>query len=497
MLGVVSNELHPIGFQRVARSRPAHRTGGHTSLSASPSTPNEIPARDQARLRQSFILIGLGWTAAVCISLGWVLSDEWSDAVALARQSAITAYEKDTLYRRWNSEHGGVYVPVTKDTRPNPALQSLPERDIETPSGRQLTLVNHAYMIRQVYEMNPNGPEGRLVSLTPINPKNSPDPWESEALRSFSAGRKESDAVQVMNGQRRLRLVRPLVLEGACIRCHAAQGHREGDIYGGMSITLAMAPYEAGARAGMVAALIGHAGLWLVGLTGIFLAWHSLRERMLERQQAMVALADALGDKAVLLQELQHRVKNNLQVISSLLNLEADSLPDAAQGPLRMCVRRVQSMALIHNQLYGKEDLGRLDFGEYAKGLTSDLFQAYCVRSEVVRLRLDLDPILLDVKQAIPCGLILNELLTNSLKYAFPGGRAGEILVALHCQDNGLVSLRVADNGVGLPPGFDWKQSKSLGLRIVNILASQLNGTVRHEAEGGAGFTLTFAKQTV
>lgn len=212
----------------------------------------------------------------------------------------------------------------------------------------------------------------------------------------------------------------------------------------------------------------------------------------LQRDAHERALATALAAKEVLLREVHHRVKNNLQVISSLLNMQAETLPAEAHCRLDDSQRRVRSMALVHEQLYCREQSDQLDFADYATSLTSDLRIAYGIDSSIVSLRLDLEPVLLHVDQAIPCALILNELVTNSLKYAFPERRDGEILVALHRLDN-QVTLRIADNGVGLPPGFDWRQSNSLGLRIVHILTRQLSGTLDSRSGHGADFSLTFA----
>ena len=439
-------------------------------------------------------MIAAGWTIAMGISISSALYRVRSGALDLAKGDAAMAYAKDTLYRRWNTEHGGVYAPVTITTPPNPYLQDVPERDITTPSGRQLTLLNHAYMIRQVYEMEPNGPEGHLVASHPLNPKNLPDSWESKALESFSAGKTEAFTVMDLHGERHFRLIRPLKLLPGCVPCHEAQGFQEGDIYGGMSIGVDMAPYEVDARARLVVVSIAHAGLWLLGLGGIVFAWRPLGNRFRERQKAAAALSAALAAKEVLLQEVHHRVKNNLQIISSLLNLQTESLPDIAQRALEDSQRRIRSMALVHEQLYGGTDPGELDFADYVRSLTSDLMNAYRGGLERVRLRLELEPVLLGVSQAISCGLILNELVTNALKYAFPGSRTGEVLVELYGQ-GGKVELRVADDGVGFPPGFDWTQSHSLGLRIVALLTHQLSGILRNDPAAGTGFTLTFAKR--
>jgi len=213
-----------------------------------------------------------------------------------------------------------------------------------------------------------------------------------------------------------------------------------------------------------------------------------------ERIQAERALAEAVTAKEALLREIHHRVKNNLQIISSLLNMQAESLSEPAlKAALLESRRRVESMAMIHERLYSQEDIGHLDFQRYVEALASELFDVYFSHSPLVSLRLELEPISLELNQAIPCGLILNELLANCLKYAFPHGRRGEILIALR-SDADHITLRVADNGIGLPAGLDWRNTKSLGLRIVNILARQLKGAVHNEPGGGADFSLIFQK---
>jgi len=214
-----------------------------------------------------------------------------------------------------------------------------------------------------------------------------------------------------------------------------------------------------------------------------------------EQKAAERALSEALAAKDVLLREVHHRVKNNLQTISSLLNMQAELLPDLAARPaLRDAQRRVHSMALIHEQMYGDKDMDEVDFGEYAKRLTRDLFESFGAAAGRVRLRFALDSVSLAMDQMIPCGLILNELVTNSLKYAFPGERAGEILVSLRCGDGRTVTMAVADNGVGLPAPVEGKRSESLGTRIVEILTKQLGGSLDRQSSGGVSATVTFTR---
>jgi len=214
-----------------------------------------------------------------------------------------------------------------------------------------------------------------------------------------------------------------------------------------------------------------------------------------ELVQTQEALSSALAAKELLLKEVHHRVKNNLQIISSLLSMGAEPLHDsAAARALHDSQERVQCMALIHERLHRDDEPDRLDFREYAAQLARDLFYSYGVDSERIGLRFELEPVSLGLNQAIPCGLILNELLTNSLKYAFPNERGGEILIKLHCGEDEIVKLTVADDGVGLPAEFDCKESQTLGLRIMNILGRQLDGAIEREACAGTVFSLTFPR---
>ena len=215
----------------------------------------------------------------------------------------------------------------------------------------------------------------------------------------------------------------------------------------------------------------------------------------LQRDAHERAVSAALAAKEVLLQEVHHRVKNNLQIISSLLNMHADGLPDQARQVLDETQRRVRSMALVHERLDSRDRPDEMDFAEYATSLASEILAVYHADSGVIRLRFDLEPVTLRIDQAVPCALILNELVTNAVKYAFPDRRAGEILVALHECGESRVCLRVADDGIGFPPGFDRTDCQSLGLRIVDILTYQLNGTLAVGPGPGAEFDLSFVRQ--
>jgi len=215
-----------------------------------------------------------------------------------------------------------------------------------------------------------------------------------------------------------------------------------------------------------------------------------------EQVRTQKALSAAVAAREALLQELHHRVKNNLQVISSLLTMQADSLQDAAVADaLRESQQRVQCMALIHERLTRDDRTDSLDFSGYVQSLARDLFYCYGAEPGRIHLSFELQSVWLPLSQAIPSGLIINEILTNAFKYAFPGAKGGGIVISLALEDD-LVKLTIADDGVGIAAGFDWKESHSLGLRIVDILRRQLEGSVRLESgqSGGTVFELAFPR---
>jgi PAS domain S-box-containing protein len=213
-----------------------------------------------------------------------------------------------------------------------------------------------------------------------------------------------------------------------------------------------------------------------------------LEQRVEERTKE---LRQSLAEKTTLLQEVHHRVKNNLQVVCSLLSMQiACAEGDQFAGPLEDAHSRVLAMSLIHEQIYQSDTLADLDFGQYIEALAERLFKAYCVDPSRIRLEVNVDLIHLDVNHAIPCGLILNELLSNSLKHAFRDGREGAIRVSLKKTENGYVELMVADDGNGLPVGFRLEDARSLGLLVVRTLIHQLRAEVLVTNDAGAAFKL-------
>jgi two-component sensor histidine kinase len=200
----------------------------------------------------------------------------------------------------------------------------------------------------------------------------------------------------------------------------------------------------------------------------------------------------SLREKEVMLKEIHHRVKNNLQIISSLLSIQSRQIEDqAAQEILKESRNRVKSLALVHENLYRSPDLGKIDISTYVKKLSWSLSSSYRIKGHIA-LKVEADEIYLGIDMAIPCGLILNELITNSIKHAFPDGSSGEVSIDFRRNPDGRLILKVGDNGIGLPADIDIKKTRSMGLMLVSNLVSQLGGTLEQSPGQGTRFEISF-----
>ncbi|UCE21937.1 MAG: PAS domain S-box protein, partial [Candidatus Aminicenantes bacterium] len=216
---------------------------------------------------------------------------------------------------------------------------------------------------------------------------------------------------------------------------------------------------------------------------------YGIYRNITERKMAEDQIKASLKEKEILLQEVHHRVKNNMQIISSLLNLQSRHIKDKESlGLFQSSQNRVKSMALIHERLYQSKDFTRIDVAEYVQNLTNHLFITYGISKEAIKLKINIKDIFLDINTAIPCALIINELVSNSLKHAFPNGKKGEIQISMHPLSKGEMELIVGDNGVGMPENANLKNTKSLGLYLVSMLAEdQLHGEIKlNKTEGTA-----------
>jgi PAS domain S-box-containing protein len=225
-------------------------------------------------------------------------------------------------------------------------------------------------------------------------------------------------------------------------------------------------------------------------VSGIFAAARDITERKRAKEQ----LHASLREKDILLREIHHRVKNNMQVISSLLDIQA-----RASGKLQLIEmlhesqRRIQAMALVHEKLYASQDFSRIDMAGYVDTLSQELFQSYKVNPWKIEMIVQTDGVYLDINKGISCGLILNELISNALKHAFPGDRQGELQIIIGVTENTEIEIVVRDNGVGLPDDVDIHQPRTVGLYLVNgLVKNQLDGQIEVRRDNGTEFRMTF-----
>ena len=207
-----------------------------------------------------------------------------------------------------------------------------------------------------------------------------------------------------------------------------------------------------------------------------------------------------LEEKEVLLKEIHHRVKNNLQVISSLLYLNSKKIKDEKTlNMFKDSQKRVKSIALVHERLYCSKGLGKISFKEYIQQLTNDLFRSYVVNKSVINLDININVIFIDVDFAVPCGLIINEIISNSLKYAFPNfdeeNKTGKIMIDFSTNGNDELILLIGDNGVGMPLNIEEKKGHSLGLQLVDSLINQLDGSLEINSNNGTCFKIKFKSE--
>jgi len=245
-------------------------------------------------IRPYMIVAVVVWTLYIGATTIFALVQSQRTMTELAVSQARISFAKDVLYRRWVSGHGGVYVPATATTPPNPYLSRIPERDITTPSGRRLTLINSSYMTRQVQEQSREAFGGgeHIASLKPINPINAPDPWEASALKAFEQGAGEVFSVSTLEGKPYLRFMRPFVTEKSCLKCHAVQGYKEGDIRGGISISQPLGELMAMTKKNNLMMSLLQGLLWLLGLCGIGFVSRTISKRFEEQKKSEAALQE-------------------------------------------------------------------------------------------------------------------------------------------------------------------------------------------------------------
>ncbi|HEY3356845.1 MAG TPA: ATP-binding protein [Polyangia bacterium] len=474
----------------------------------------EQPAEDLAgRVRQHAWLLAVLWTVCVGSSVVWNVREHRGKTLEIARNSALITFENDILYRKWAAAQGGVYVPVSAHTPPNPHLR-VPHRDVMTTAGVSLTLVNPAYMARQVSALaRGTAGRGHLTSLRPLRAENAPDAWERTALQAFERGAAEVAAVERREGEQHLRLMRPFVTEKGCLKCHAAQGYREGDIRGGISVAVPLAPLLAIERPHLVNLALAHGGLWLLGLAGVVVWRRGLGRQVVARERAErvlraseAALREADRRKDEFLAMLSHELRNPLTPIHNSLFILAHAADgsDQARRARAIITRQVSHLTHLVDDLLdlnrvtrGKVQLRveRCELGALTRRAAEDHRQAFAAAGLSFDARLPAAPLWVD---ADPTRLtqVVGNLLGNAAKFT-PAG--GTVLLTLEAA-GGHATLRVRDSGAGIAPELlprifepfiqadrtldRSKGGLGLGLALVKDLVELHGGTVSAASDG-------------
>lgn len=480
------------------------------------------------RLLNRFVWsVAVGWTVTVIALMALNVRTNRTQAVETALTQARSNFQRDIIYRHWNASYGPLYARVNRGIEPNPYLAGMPGRDITTTSGEKLTLVNPAYMNRLVFELAARqyGVRGHITSLQPVRPENKPDAWEIKALKAFAAGVNEIHSVENVDGSPHLRMMRPLVTDGECLSCHRKHGYHEGDIRGGISVAVPMAPLNRIARKNIIVSASSFAFLWLVGLAGIMTGAKRIQRAMQQRERAeqeVIVLNRSLLARKEELEaanrELEsfsytvsHDLRSPLSTIGGFCNL-IQELPQEKHTEkcgryTGIMFKEIQRMESLIKTLLDFSRLSRVeparasvDLSQMAREIAADLQRSAPERpaSFIIEenITVTADPTLMRV--------VMQNLLGNAWKYTAKQ-KLAEIRFGAKEQDHERV-IFVRDNGAGFEKDkagrvFDAFQrlhkdeefkGTGIGLATVKRIITRHNGSVWAEGEPGKGATIYF-----
>jgi len=496
-------------------------------------------APDRSATQRSFILhfafLGfLGWAIIVAASLAWNFSNIDDQVTWLATEKAKSNWNKDMAFRRWATRHGGLYVRPNKRTPPNPYLAHVSDRDVTTADGENLTLMNPAYMMRQMTaefeEMY--GIKGNITGQVLLNPVNKPDAWELGALKSFDKGRKEFVARANIDGTPYMRFMKPLVMRKGCVKCHGHLGFKVGEIRGGVSISVPLAPYLTSAAATKNSLATTHGMVWLIGLGLIIMFSFVSHRRWEEREVAAKALnaakieADmANAAKSEFLAHMSHELRTPLNSIIGFSEVLVNQMFGKIDIPKYNEYARDINAA--SNHLLGvigdildlsKIEAGHVDFTEADFDVASLLAECRTIiHGEAKGKGIDVDivpspkPLTLHGSKALVRQIVIN-LLSNAVKYTENGGRIQA--KAFQHPDDGAV-IRIIDTGSGIAAddipsitepftkvrtsAFVQSEGTGLGLTISKHLMALHDGEILIQSEVGVGteITLVFPEERI
>jgi len=489
---------------------------------------------DNKTLRAFYLIslvISIGFTLLIACSLALIFRYERVEVMALARNEAASTFNKDQAFRSWATMHGGVYVPMTANTPPNPYLSHIPERDITSPSGRRLTLMNPAYMMKQAMMVYHDlyGITGHITSLNPLNPDNAPDAWERKALEALSRGEKEVTEVAELNGSSYFRFMKPMITQDGCLKCHGLQGYKKGDIRGGVGVMVPMAPYQALEKRNKIFIGLSFLFVWSLGMTAIGFGYVKARSGILEQQKGedeirrlnavleqrvierTAQLTAANKELEAFAYSISHDLRAPLRSIDgfslALQEEYREKLDDEGGDYLNRVRAATQRMGQLIDDLLQLSRLNRsetnivpVDLSRIAREVASELRNAHPERRISFRIAEGLnaagDPNLLRV--------VMENLFANAWKFT---GEKEEGTIEFGVTDiDGKSTYFVRDEGVGFDMaysdklfapfqrlhGYDEFPGTGIGLSIVQRIIHRHGGEVWGVGEVGKGATFYF-----